>query len=82
MSLKTKVISSFASFILGSGTFNRIKDIVLKQEETGLKGEEKRIAAIEEFKILGLGIASWAINLSIELAVAYFKTLSGEDKNA
>lgn len=81
MSLKTKVISSFASFILGSGTFNRIKDIVLKQEKTGLKGEEKRIAAIEEFKILGLGIASWAINLAIELAVAYFKTLSGEDKN-
>lgn len=81
MSLKTKIISSFASFILGSGTFNRIKDIVLKQEETGLKGEEKRIAAIEEFKILGLGIASWAINLAVELAVAYFKTLSGEDKN-
>lgn len=82
MALKTTIITSFAKFILGSGTFNRIKDIVLRQEDTGLKGDEKRKAAIEEFKLLGINLASWAIGLAVELAVAYFRTLSGEKPDA
>lgn len=81
MSLKTVVITSFAKFIVGSKVFEQIKDIVLQQEDTGLKGEEKRKAALNELKTLGLGIASWALGLCVELSVAYFKTLSGEKVN-
>ena len=81
MSLKATVIQSFAKFILGSGTFEKVKEIVLEQDNTELKGEAKRKAAIEEFKSIGLKIASWAVGLSIELAVAYFRTKSGETVN-
>lgn len=81
MSLKATVIQSFAKFILGSGTFEKVKEIVLEQENTSLKGEAKRKAAIEEIKSIGLKIASWAVSLAIELAVSYFRTKAGETIN-
>lgn len=81
MSLKATIIQSFAKFILGSDTFERIKGIVLRQEDRNLSGEQKRLAALEEIKLIGLGIATFFLNLSIELAVTYFRTLAGEDKN-
>ncbi len=81
MSLKAVVITSFAKFIVGSKIFEQIKNIVLQQEDTGLKGEEKRKAALDELKALGLGIATWGLSLATELAVAYFRTLSGEKVN-
>ena len=80
MNLKATVISSFAKFLLGSDTFERIKAIVLRQEDKDLPGEAKRISAVDEIKVIGLGIATWAINLSIELAVSYLRTISGEKK--
>lgn len=76
MAIKATIISSFANFILGSGTFDRIKGIVMRQEDKDISGAEKRHLAFEEFKVLGIGIASWAVNLAIELAVAYFRTLN------
>lgn len=76
MSIMPTIISSFASFILGSGTFERIKSVVLRQEEKDLSGEQKRQAALDEIKVIGLGIASWAVNLAIELAVAYLRKLA------
>lgn len=78
MSLKATVISSFAKFILGSGTFERVKGVVLRMDDKDLSGTEKRVLALEEIKLLGLGIATFFVNLAIELAVAYFRTLSGE----
>lgn len=80
MNLKATVISSFAKFLLGSDTFERIKAIVLRQEEKDLPGEAKRISAVDEIKVIGLGIATWAVNLAIELAVSYLRTVSGEKK--
>jgi len=80
MNIKATVISSFAKFLLGSDTFERIKGIVLRQEDKNLPGEAKRISAIEEIKVVGLGIATWAVNLAIELAVSYLRTASGEKK--
>nr|QMP83766.1 MAG: hypothetical protein [Caudoviricetes sp.] len=78
MSLKTTIIGSFASFLLGSDTFQRIKAIVLRQADKDISGEEKREAAIEEMRLIGLGIATWMMNLAIELSVAWLKTKSGE----
>lgn len=80
MALKATIISSFAKFLLGSDTFDRIKAVVLRQENKDLTGPEKRESAIEEIKLIGLGIATWAVNLAIELVVAYLRTLSGESK--
>ena len=80
MNLKATVISSFAKFLLGSDTFERIKAVVLRQEDKDLPGEAKRISAVDEIKVIGLGIATWAVNLAIELAVSYLRTVSGEKK--
>lgn len=78
MNLKAKIISSFASFLIGSDTFERIKAVVLRQEEKDIPGEAKRVSALEEIKLIGLGVATWAVNLCIELVVAYLKTLEGK----
>lgn len=80
MNIKATVISSFAKFLLGGDTFERIKAIVLRQEDKDLPGEAKRISAVDEIKVIGLGIASWAVNLAIELAVSYLRTIAGEKK--
>lgn len=80
MSLKTTVIQSFAKFLLGSDTFERVKAVVLRQEDKDLSGSQKRESALQEIKLIGLGIATWATNLAIELVVAYLRTLSGEKK--
>ena len=78
MSLKATIIGSFASFLLGSNTFERIKAVILRQAEKDIPGEDKRESALEEIRLIGLGIATWAMNLGIELAVAWLKTKSGE----
>lgn len=80
MSFASTIISSFAKFILGSDVFDRVKGVVLRQEDKNLTGEQKREAALNELKVIGLGIATWAVNLAIELAVAYFRRLSSSDK--
>lgn len=81
MSVKSVVISSFATFLLGSDTFARIKGVVLRQDEKDISGLEKRHAALTEIKTIGLGIAAWAVNLAVELAVAYLRTLSNKPES-
>lgn len=78
MSIKATVISSFASFLIGSNTFERIKAVILRQDERDLSGIEKRHAAINEIQTIGLGIATWAVNLAIELSVAWLRAKTGE----
>lgn len=76
--IKTTLIASFAKFILGSGTFERIKAVVARMDDKDISGTEKRILAVEEVKMLGIGIANFLVGLGIELAVAYFRVLAGE----
>lgn len=78
MSLKTTVIGSFAKFLLGGDTFERIKAVILRQADKDIPGEDKRESALEEIRVIGLGIATWALNLGIELAVAWLKAKSGD----
>jgi hypothetical protein len=75
MNIKAAVISSFASFIISSQIFQKIKSVVEKYLETKLLGPEKRSEALKELSSLGLDISSWALNLGLELAVAYFKNV-------
>lgn len=74
MALKATIISSFAKFLLGSDTFDRVKAVVLRQEDKDLSGAQKREAAFEEIKLIGMGIATWAVNLAIELSVSWLRT--------
>ena len=77
MSVKSTVISSFSKFILGGTVFAKIRDIVALYNTKDLSGTEKKAGAIKDLEDIGLGVANWALNLGIELAVAYFKALSG-----
>jgi len=74
MSVKAVVISSFASFLLGSDTFARIKGVVSKQEQKLIEGSKKRDAVLAELQVIGIGVAANLLNLGIELAVAWLKT--------
>ena len=76
MNIKSVAIASFASFIFGGSIFNRLLGIIKRQQSTVLTGPEKRAAAFEEVKVIGLEIADWAINLGIELAVAWMRAQS------
>lgn len=82
MKIASIAISSFARFMLGGKIFNHILSIVTFQDVNGKDktGNEKKESAIEAFKSIGLELANWALNLGIELAVAYFKSLENRNK--
>jgi hypothetical protein len=73
MNIKSVAIASFAKFIIGGDVFSRLLGIIKRQQNNSLTGPEKRHAAFEEVKIIGLEMADWAINLGIELAVAWVR---------
>lgn len=75
MKLAPTIINSFAKFVIGSDVFTRVKAVVERQESKELSGVEKRQAALDEIKEIGLEIANWAINLALELAVAYLRSV-------
>ncbi|MGZ8172569.1 MAG: hypothetical protein ACXWT0_01575 [Methylobacter sp.] len=76
MNIKAVAISSFARFILGGNVFSRLLSVVTRQQDKVLSGAEKRHAALEDIKTIGLELAEWAVNLGIELAVAWLKSKS------
>jgi hypothetical protein len=75
MKIKSVAITSFAKLILGGDIFARIKGIVGRHDgHKGMTGPQKREAALEEARVIGLEIGEWAINLGIELAVAWLRS--------
>ena len=74
MSVKSVVISSFATFQLGSDIFQKIKNVVSEQEQKLIEGPKKRDAVLAELQVIGIGVAANLLNLGIELAVAWLKT--------
>lgn len=81
MKVAPLAISSFARFILGGEIFNHLLSIVTFQQTSAQKsGEEKKAHAISEFRAIGFELANWALNLGIELAVAYLKALENRNK--
>lgn len=67
------IIERFAKFVIGGVPFESMKRIVADWDNEALTGEEKRKAVLHEFATLGYAIASWLVNLGIELAVAYLR---------
>ena len=76
MSVKSVAISSFGKFILGGKVFSRLLGIVTRHDDKDLTGDEKRSLALADIKLIGLDIGRWAINLGIELAVAWIRSRS------
>jgi hypothetical protein len=66
-----------------SGVFARIQATVLRVEAeaknkarqgVAVAGADKKAAVVAEVKVIGIDIASWLVNLLIELAVAKLNT--------
>lgn len=73
MKVKAVAIKSFATFILGGSVFSQIRGAVEAWEDKDLSGPLKRQAVQNYLSTMVKDLASWAINLGIELAVAYLK---------
>ena len=71
--MNATLIALLANLILGSGVFDKIKAVVIAQEAKVLSGAEKKNAAVAQLTSIGLTAATSAINLGIELAVAWLK---------
>lgn len=78
MNVKTIAIQSFAKFALGTLIFTKIKDIVAIYDSKDMSGAKKRAAVLKDIQDIGFELSTWATNLGIELAVAYFATLAGK----
>jgi hypothetical protein len=74
VNIKAIAIEQFASFLLSGLTFKRIRKIVEAIDNKNLTGEQKRLAAIDGAKNIGIDLAGWLLNLGIELAVAWLKS--------
>jgi len=71
--MNATLIALLANLILGSGLFDKIKQAVKDQEGKIISGAEKKNAAISQLTSIGVTAATSAINLGIELAVAWLK---------
>jgi len=75
MNIKNTAISAFAKYVIGGQPFEHIKKIVAIIETSDLKGKDKQQAAFNELRAIGLEISTMLLNVGIELACLYFKTL-------
>ena len=74
MKVSAIAISIFANIILEAGLFEKIKNLVISQENQILSGSEKRNVVRKELESIGITAATSLINLGIELAVVWVKS--------
>ncbi len=74
MKIAPIAITSFARFMVGGEVFSEIKTAVEQQFDNDKTNAQKRTAAIKSAKAVLGDVADWALNLGIELAVAWFKS--------
>lgn len=73
MKIKPFVIERFANWLASGTAFAAAKQIVTDIDDPAKPGAEKRDAAYQAFVAIGYGLASWVVNLLIELAVAWLR---------
>lgn len=78
MKVKEVVITSFAKMLLGGRVFSQIKGAVEAWADRELSGAQKRQAVQGYLSTMLNDVATWAVNLGIELAVAALKAKAGE----
>ena len=76
MSVERIAIEEFAALMVGGDIFKDIKHAVGVMSTKDLTGPQKKAAVLSDFEHIREEIGSWALNLAIELAVAWFKKLA------
>lgn len=74
-------LHALARVLLGSDAFDRLKAIVVRQEERAranpaLTGDDKFDAAVAEARVIGIQAAGLLLNVGIELAVVWLKKVA------
>ena len=73
MNIKASVIESFSRWLFGGVPFASARRLVEQMDGKKLSGTQKFALVKDEFIRLGYDLAGWAVNLIIELAVAWMK---------
>lgn len=73
--MKTIIIAMIANYLIGNKVFEQIKQLVTDQEKRLISGIEKKHSVAMEAKKLGIQISASLLNLAIELAVQYVKSV-------
>lgn len=78
MKITPFIIDRFAKFVFGGVPFESMKRISADWNNVEISGANKRVMVISEFQTLGYEIASWLVNLGLELAVSWLKSKSSK----
>ncbi len=73
MDVKAYALDRIISWILGGTIFKDIKFVVAILSQEDLSGSEKKAEAIARLKKMGVIVASFLLNLGIEVAVTLLK---------
>lgn len=68
-SIWLKALRAILVALVGSLNYDRVKELVLDAESSGLSGEEKRQRVIQEARSVSLAVGTALLNLAIEAAV-------------
>ena len=68
-SIWLKALRAILVALVGSLNYDRVKELVVGAESSGLSGDEKRARGVEEARNVGLAIGYALLNLAIETAV-------------
>jgi hypothetical protein len=71
--IQQAAIKQLAILLSNDTTWSRVKAAVNLQDDPNTPGNEKKEACLKLLKEMGVDLATWLINLLIELAVAYLK---------
>lgn len=72
--VKQTAITSLAKLLSDGSTFERIKNVIIRQDNNiEMTNAQKRSAALYEFRVIGLQLVSWLANLLLELSVAWLR---------
>lgn len=58
-----------------SGFFDHVKKLVVEASATDLTGTEKHKMVMDDLKVVAVDVEQFVLNLLIELAYSYIKTL-------
>ena len=77
MSIERQAINAVAGVLLSNQTWVHAKALVAAIENTDptLTGPQKKEAVLNDLKLIGIDVGTSLLNLAIELAVVYLKSL-------
>lgn len=68
-SIWLKALRAILVALVGSLNYDRVEELVVGAESSGLSGEEKRQRVIQEARSVSLAVGTALLNLAIEAAV-------------